>query len=789
MSQFPNQKLTKKEKIKEHGSIEDWAKSVYDSISGINSTSGGSSDYPMKEVLMDLAKGILNIQDFDYVTKPYGDSSPTYPAEFRHYDRISAKLHLLIGEEIKRPFEFKAVATNAEAVTVAEEFRQKMVVDSLQQQLTQQIQQLTGQEPQEGEEPMSIKQIEEYMGVSYKDASEIQANMALNYLKEYCDIEEKFIDGWEAMLTTGDDIYYTGTAYNEPILRNVDQRYFNFDRSPHVKYIEDAQWCLEERWIPASAIYEEYGEFLNEDDIDDIEKIKGTYGQNIGYGSGVPVIYMNGSNEGGSNRSSGYIEQSSSSIVRAVHLCWVGLRKVGFVSYQDDETGEVLEKKVDEDYSKNPEDLGIEWKWLNEVQEAIILGEDKVINVRPRPNQYRSMDNPNKVRLPYTGIADQSLSIVNRVKEIQYLYDIVMYRQELAMARAKGKLMVMDTAQIPTSQGMSMEQWLYYADTSGFAFINSMEEGTTGMSQGQRASFNQFNQIDLTLSNTLQQYEFVLNKLDHLMEDITGVTPQRQGQVSQYETQGGIERSVVQSSAITEFLFYKHNRVKRRVLSNLLEECKLCWMEGKKTQYVMDDMTRQIINIDGEIFNNSEHGVFVTDNKKADKIEGFIEANAQAAIQNQQVAFEDVVALLETDSVAAKKSILKKGKERQQQMQQQQAQQENEQAQQMQQQQLEAQRQMAQEDREDKQAHEIEKETLKGEFMLKGKEIDSFKFAEDQDVNNNNIPDQLEVEKLRAGERNDVRKNAIEEKKLVQKDKELDIKKQDLAAKRNKKTT
>ena len=115
MSQFPNQKLTEKEKIKEYGSIEDWARMIFDSVSEISTVYNNTDSHSTydKEVLIDLANGIINKEDFDYVIKPYGEISAKYPAEFRHYDRISSKLHLLIGEEIKRPFNFKVMSGGA----------------------------------------------------------------------------------------------------------------------------------------------------------------------------------------------------------------------------------------------------------------------------------------------------------------------------------------------------------------------------------------------------------------------------------------------------------------------------------------------------------------------------------------------------------------------------------------------------------------------------------------------------------------------------------------------------
>jgi hypothetical protein len=786
MGQFPNQKLTRKEKIKEYGSIEQWAELIFNSITEISTVYNNTDSYNSydKEVLLDLSNGIITKEDFDYVTKPYGEHSPKYPAEFRHYDRISSKLHLLVGEEIKRPFNFKAISVNPEAVTVTEQVKKDMIIQSLQQELRLKLQEMGALPPEEeGQEPQTIEQIEEYINTTYQDIHEIQANMALEYIKEFNNLLEVFNKGWEYLLATGDDIFYTSTSYNEPLIRCVDPRYFEYDRSPNVEYIEDAQWAYEERWIPSSKVYEEYGEYLSEDDMEAVEKMKGNFSQNIGYGSGVPTIYLKETDDNSSSFGSqnSHYTMNSNSVIRVVHFCWKGLRKIGFVSFRDEETGEIQERVVGEGYKKQPEDLNITWEWVNEVWEGIKLGQDLIVGVQPRPNQYKSMDNPNSCKLPYTGISDPNLSVVKRVKEMQYLYDIIMYRMELAIARAKGKMMVMDTAQIPTTEGMDIPKWIDYADTSGFAFVNSFEEGK-GVFQGQRPNFNQFTAIDLTMSNTIQQYVGIADKLDMLIEDVTGVTRQRQGQISQYETTGGVERSVVQSSAITEYLFYKHNRVKKRVITNLLEESKLCWINGKKAQYVMDDMTRKIINIDGDIFNNSEYAIFVSDSSKNSSIKQNLEQLAQVAMQNQQAKFSDVIAILETDSVAKAKSVLQRAEDKAAE----QAQQAQQQAEEARQKEVQMGIDAAKEDREDRQAHEIEKETLKGNFKLKEKEIDSFKFQQDQDSNNNGVPDQLEIAKLRQQQLNDSAKNSIELKKIAQKDREITEKAKVEKAKLNK---
>jgi hypothetical protein len=140
--------------------------------------------------------------------------------------------------------------------------------------------------------------------------------------------------------------------------------------------------------------------------------------------------------------------------------------------------------------------------------------------------------------------------------------------------------MVMDVAQIPRSQGMSMDKWLYYFDNVGLAFVNSFEEGTEGSSAGRTSNFNQFTSVDMTLSQSIGQYIMIINKLEEMVGSITGVSRQREGSITSSETVGGIERSVNQSNSITERWFYLHAETKIDVLTYLLEIGKLCYIDG-----------------------------------------------------------------------------------------------------------------------------------------------------------------------------------------------------------------
>ena len=134
----------------------------------------------------------------------------------------------------------------------------------------------------------------------------------------------------------------------------------------------------------------------------------------------------------------------------------------------------------------------------------------------------------------------------------------------------------------------------------------------------------------------IQQHIQLLEFIKMEMGEICGVSQQRQGQISNRETVGGVERSVNQSSHITEYWFSQHEQVKLRVLEAFLEVAKVALrgVENKKVQYILDDQTIEILNMEGEDFAESDYGILVTNTAKSIELEQAIKQYAQAFIQN-----------------------------------------------------------------------------------------------------------------------------------------------------------
>ena len=813
---FPQQRLSySKKKANDF----QWAKDVIDEIDKHrNMTTGGRNDIERKSVNYDLFNGVLDINDFEYVCKPYGvDGVGELPAELRHYDIMSPKLRVLFGEEIKRPFNFKVVATNPEAITEREREKQKLLQGYIQQEVQMRIQQAVmqsglspdggvpeSQDPEQAQQmqqqiaqiqkQMTPPEIEEYMKRDYQGNIEIMGNQKLGYLKKKESLRLKFNKGWKHALIAGQEVYWVGVVNGEPVTRVVNPLYFECDKDPDIDNIQDAQWAKYTMRMTPGSVVDAFGEYLSEKQIKDLFDDTSTSG--TAHPLGSPEFNYDDQDVFSSSFpfewDSNTAHSDGDSYIRVVHCEWKSLKRIGFLTYLDPETMQESEMIVDGTYKLNKDagDISVKWEWIPEVWEGTKIGDDVYVNMQAKPNQFKDIDNLYTCKLGYVGMAynnlnSQSVSMIDRMKPYQYLYNIMMYRLELDLASDKGKKFLADITQIPSSMGMDMEKWLYYFDALGIAFVNPAEEGA----RNKPSNFNQWQSIDLTMAQTIQQKIQLLEYLEQQCGEVSGVTKQREGQVGPNELVGNTQQAVVQSSHITEEWFYQHNSLKGNVLEALTDTAKVAWGDGKKKkiQYIMDDMTTKLITIDPPELANSSFGVFVSDSAKDQELFMTMKQLAHAALQNQQAELSDVIKMLSTDSSSEIKVILEKAEEerrqREQEMQQQQQQAQQQQAQAQQQ----AQMQIAQEKAAiEKQKIEIDKYKIDrdNETKLKVAEINSFRNQMDQDSNNNGVPDQLEIEKLKAKVENDDKKLDLENRKLDIKEREMASKTSEEAKKR-----
>lgn len=745
-SAFPRQKLPLSKKGKK------WQEDCVNYIIGEgNVTSGGNSTsyYGELQTYYNLYNSIFDEKDFKSITNPFKveDGFPATPHDF---NIIRPKVDLLIGEETKRPLNFRVIRTSQEATSEMQEKEKQMILQYIEAAITARMSPEEAQQFQEqlqSGEVMPPEQIAKYMDKDYKDIVENTAYHTLTYLREKLDLDNEFIKGWKDGLISGREIYYVGVLNAEPYVERVNPIYFSYDKSPDLEFVEDGSWCCRKMRMPITEVYDRYYDKLEEKDLDKLEEMIGsTPGRNLGDRSPVDMgiqlrIYDNPIFEG-----------AGKSLVNVWHCCWKSFKKIFYVTTTDD-AGQPQINIVDETYQPVGNEISVEPDWIVEVWEGYRAGSDLYFGIQPIEYQHVSIDNPNSQKLPYCGAIysntnSKPRSLVSILKPLQYMYIVLWYRLELAIARDKGKVINMDITQIPKSMGISPAKWMHYLSSVGVNFINPYEEGWAipGREGGKPAQFNQMTSLDLTMSNVIAEYIQLMDKIEELAGTISGITQQREGAVSSSEMVGNVERSVVQSSHITEPLFWVHNQCKRRVLNMLLNTAKGAWEEtGKqKLQYIFDNGERAFLDITPKFY-YEDMDVFVSDTSKDLENIQKLQQLIQPAMQNGASLLE-AAEILTNDNFNIIKQKLKDMQTRQEQMQQQQQEAEAQQQQQLQQMQNEAKQQelMLQEAQMDLQRYQIDQDN---QTKIAVAQINAYRGTEDMDQNDNGIPDVAELGK------------------------------------------
>lgn len=753
INQFPLQRLPMSKKT------QDWKEACVDYIAGHSQgSSRDGNNRSRKEEMQtyyDLYNSIYSEKDLKYVTNPFKQQDG-FPAMAQDYNIIKPKIDLLLGEETKRPFNFRVVHTSDIATSEIQDKAKQMIVDYIQATIMSKLgpeEQARYQEALQSGEIMTPEQIQKYISKDYKDIAEITAYHSLNYLKNKLNITHEFFKGWKDALIGGEEIYYVGIVNGEPCMQRINPIYFDYDSdTSDLEFIHEAQWCCYEMIMSLTEVYDRLYDKMSEKQLNELldmmdDRSKGGVTPEVRKTSlDYPHIKTHSINGFSSNP----FEEADN--IHVWHCCWKSLKKIGFVNIINPETGMPEEYQVDETYKETGNELDVEWKWIIEVWEGYRIGQDLYVGIQPVEYQHISADNPNAQRLPYTGVIynntnSRPRSLVSMMKPLQYMYIVLWYRLELAMARDKGKVVTMDITQIPKSMNIDVAKWMHYLSALGVNFVNPYEEGwdIPGREGGKPSQFNQISALDLTMANTIDQYINLMDKIESMLSEISGVSKQREGSISSNELVGNVERSVVQSAHITEPWFWVHNQVKKECLTMLLDTAKHAWKDNKTSiQYVLDDATRAFLTLSDDFF-YEDMDIFVEDTTKNQQQIEALKNLMQPAMQNG-ASLLDIAEIITMDNVTMIRSKLEEIEQKR--MEQQQA---------MEQAQAEREQQMAQIQNEIKEEELMLKEA---EMDLKKYEIDSnnatkitvaqlnaYRGAENMDQDMNGIPDPIEIGK------------------------------------------
>jgi hypothetical protein len=666
---FPSQKLSMSAKT------QDWKEACVDSIVGREG--GLYTERDRMKTAYDLYNGIFKEEDLKYVTNPY-KVDDSFPASLQNFNIIRPKINLLLGEETKRPKNIMVYQTNESAGEKQKAKMKEMLMEAIMADVQRSMSgEQVSKEEMDKKFEEEVAKITNYVGSNYTNPAEVVAHSSLEFLRASLRLDNETLKGFKDGLIAGKEIFYTGIHNGDPLLERVNPLEFSHDNDPELDNIEDGDWATRHMRMTPTAIYDRFNDIMTESDLNKVlDLVEGKGGTGKRPESDFSRIEF----KTVSNPVSEDTENLQAAYIDVWHAVWRSFKKVGFLHTPNDipEEGDSLDL-VDETY-KPTEGETIEWDWVTEIWEGYKIGNDIYVGIQPVSYQSASIDNPNSAKLPYIGSLYSDTNSTNRslvdiMKPLAYMYIIIWYRLELALSRDKGKIINMDITQIPKSMNVDVNKWLHYLTALGVNFINPYEEGwdIPGREGGRPAAFNQIGAQDLTMTNVIANYIDLMNKIEEMLGELSGVSKQRQGQISSSELVGNVERSVVQSSHITEVLFWTHNDIKKRAYMSLLNVAKHAWKNSDKKSlyYVLDDMSRKFVDITPD-FLYSDFGVFMSDSsKEAQNIE-VLRTLLQPAMQNG-ASLLDAASVLTADNMnVIKRKLEEIDKKREQMVQQQQ---------------------------------------------------------------------------------------------------------------------
>ena len=649
-----------------------------------------------KKINYDLFDGKLHMQDLEVVLNPEHLKEKTTPTDIQHYPIINSKLQVLRGEESKRVFDFKVVVTNPNSISEIEDNKKAAVL--------QQLQQLVADQSSSDEEyQQKLEKLSDYFTYEWQDMREVRANNLLNhYMKEY-NIPLMFNRGFMDAAIVGEEIYQCDIRGGEPIIERVNPLKIRIFKSGYSNKVEDADIIImEDYWSPGQII-DAYYDVLTKKDIDYIESAPDIIPQADEMGhQDERAAFVNhhmiddviaGTDETGmgfyfdpfglfSDGAGDLLPFDTNGNVRVLRMYWKSRRKIKKVKSYDPETGEETYNFYPETYVLN-EALGEEEEieYINEAWEGTKIGQEIYVNMRPRIVQYNRLSNPSRCHFGIVGSIynlndGKPYSLVDMMKPYNYLYDVIHDRLNKMMAKNWGKIITLDLAKVP--KDWKIDKWMYFAKKNNIAVIDSFKEGNVGASTGKLSgALNNASSgvIDAELGNSIQMYINMLEFIKMEMSEVVGISKQREGQVSNRETVGGVERATLQSSHITEWIFTIHDDVKKRALECFLETAKIALKGGSlKFPYLLSDGSQRIADINGDEFAENDYGLVVDNGNGVQDLNQKLDMLAQAGIQNQMISFSTVMKLYGSASLAEKQRLVESDERRIQERQAQQAQ-------------------------------------------------------------------------------------------------------------------
>lgn len=620
INSFPAQKIPNSKKSKK------WKEDCVDTICDIVVTGNDYMrvSYERKTYNKRLRAGKLDPEQLKKYLDPYSLGDSALPETIEHIGIGNNKIERLLGEEHDVDDNIRILTSNKDrdGISMKERETRQMLLSRVDT-----IIKAKNENPTLVEE--ELRDFQNYLTYEYQDIRERLATEILHRELKKTEWTYKKTRFYDNLLTFGEEIGWVGMVNRRPEMQVLDPTRVGRLGGLSSEKFEDSDIIFDWDYYPVGKVVDMFGDYLKPAQIDLLER--GGEQQTSASGQIAPAVYYPNLPADfvlGTELSEIYLVNPAQNTthqgafnthgeILVIKGNWRSFERIGILTYFD-ELGDEQQMYVPDGYI--PDSAAgetIEWEWRVQWWEFVRLGTD--IYPYIRPIEYDSSDpvSPSGTLPCYIGVINNrthgsGFSFLDLIKPLDITYSVIYDKLMNEVATHQGSILAYSTALIP--QGWDMTKWLNYVFKKKSMPLDPTAEILKGPSQGKSGgAYNQLTAEVLNFSNadTIQSYMGVLSMLDNLMSKVSGISEQREGDISASEKVRNAQLAQANSQLVTQGWTALHGMFKKRLLQKYFEVLKYAYKKHKKMgEYAFDTLQQEMI----DEYNNmleTHHDIFI----------------------------------------------------------------------------------------------------------------------------------------------------------------------------------
>ena len=774
---------------------------------------------------------------------PLGDDVGAIDDDIQPYPELHNSVNVLKGEIVQRRDQLHLMLLSANAIKSKNKKMFDAIKQSVDEKLGIDLQkmeaQMKGMDEKQVEEFVSQMRTqlepEDLAQKNWLSEIEIFYNKSLQYCTYDQDILDKRVDTMNDLAVADRMFIYSGWKHGKPVVEVRNPLYVRWHKSPNEKSVHKSSWIAYQKPVTLIDAIEVYN--LNDEDI---EKLNMSHGKGLDsrhaiMGKNAQLVFDQSRRDlilaqsaHGVDKEIGLSQSefntNNNTLIWETHFEFKAFKELIFLTFKDD-YGETITSALDSSfeipksakkekfinrYDTETErytwiDFGIEFQaeklWLPRKYEIVRLGSEVYPIFREVPYQTTNIERPYDAFCLSTfgGQVNarnaKSVSLVQRAipPYLQFLYIKSVMNKELS--KYQGAIQSIDIDQIPDQLGQDLEGNKIRDKLS--AYLATLRKTNKDIYSGTQASYGSLPPSTrspgssgyligtaIELMNLHQLSELVKQEIALAM----GISPQRLASFQQGSNVSDNQQSIQQSYAITEPYFFAHSLFWKDALNDWLinwrtyceTQMRVRNLSELSFQYWLPGNIEETLSVTPDSVEHTDIGLFLSSSSSFERYAEIMLQNAQAFAQNQGQGIAAVSQIIkDIVSKASPEEIHKRIQIEEQKIQDRQMQ--------MQQQTIDGQKQMQEMQNEALAiAHERSKELI----VLEEQErriteiekigIQATMLGKQQDLNENGIPDSVDLANIYLKEKDQSLKEAefkhkvkVDEEKLVLEDRKI----------------